>query len=174
MIPKTWLGVLLLAVAQSVCLGFSVTLCWDRSSDTNVTSYAVRAGSVSGRWDRDYPAGDNAVLTIPDLPPMTAVYFVVFARDDATGLESDPSNEVGIPVWPVINLQLFSSGDCGNLPTMIFSQVDTNKTFVVEFCDDLMAGQWFYLGECSGVASAVFVPDPVRVDKRFYRAKLLP
>lgn len=171
---KRILIALALVKGCATCLAFSVTLCWDRSADTNATNYVVRAGATSGHWDREYPAGDNSVLTIPDLPPMTAVYFVVFARDDSTGLESDPSNEVGIPVWPVINLQVFSSGACGNLPTMIFSQIETNKTFVVEFCDDLDSGHWFYLGECRGNASAVSVVDPVRVDKRFYRGKLNP
>lgn len=157
--------------AWTALADFSVTLCWCPSADTNVTGYNLLVGSSPTEFQRVIPLGNVTQATVGELPRLTAVYFTVVARDDAAGLVSDQSNVVGIPVWPVINLQFRNEG-CGcPTPTLVFSQVETNLVFVVEYCDDLAGGVWFVLGECAGTGGAVFVSDPA-VDKRFYRARL--
>lgn len=76
------------------CFGAqSVTLAWDPSVDTNVTSYVLYWGTASGSYTFQTNVGNRTLATVSNMPPATW-YFVVTARDDNSLLESDPSNEV--------------------------------------------------------------------------------
>lgn len=73
----------------------AVTLAWDPSVDTNVTSYVLYWGTNSGSYTMSTNVGTNLVFSLSNSNLAGfRWYFVVTARDDIYGLESDPSNEV--------------------------------------------------------------------------------
>lgn len=75
---------------------------WDGSSSTNVTSYVLYYGTVSGSYTLSTNVGNNLVCTITNKQLAGKTwFFVVTARDDMYGLESDPSNEVSCLVPPL-------------------------------------------------------------------------
>src|SRR5689334_14718672 len=69
------------------------TFAWNASTSPNVTGYTVRYGTVSGSYPLTYSAGNALTATISTLTAGTKYFFVVTARN-ASGLESDPSNEI--------------------------------------------------------------------------------
>lgn len=73
--------------------GQSVTLAWDPSIDTNVTSYVLYYGNFSGSYTLQTNVGMATLATVSNLAS-GKWFFVVTARDDISGLESLPSNEV--------------------------------------------------------------------------------
>jgi hypothetical protein len=92
-------AVLLLAWAWSSLAAQSVTLAWDPSPDSNVTSYVLYYGQASRHWTASTNVGNTNLATVTGLAAGTW-FFVVTARDDTTGLESDPSNEVWCTLGP--------------------------------------------------------------------------
>jgi len=83
----------ILGLASSLWSTQSITLAWDPSVDTNVTSYSIYWGIRAGIYTSYTNVGTNLTITIPDLPAGTW-FFVSTARNDSIGLESDPSNVV--------------------------------------------------------------------------------
>jgi len=71
----------------------SATLAWDPSSSPNITGYTIRYGTTSGSYPSTLSAGTALSATVANLTVGTRYYFVVTARN-ASGLESDPSNEI--------------------------------------------------------------------------------
>lgn len=71
----------------------SVTLSWDKSAGTNVTGYKIYWGDRSRTYTNSGNAGTNLTLTVMNLVPGATNYFAATAYD-ASGLESDFSNEV--------------------------------------------------------------------------------
>lgn len=71
----------------------NVSLAWDASPDTNVAGYAVYYGTTSGSHPTRVDVGKSTTTIIPGLIDGSNYFFVVTAYD-ATGLESEPSNEI--------------------------------------------------------------------------------
>jgi len=81
-----------------VCFAFQaapITLAWNASPSSNVTSYVLYWGTNNNAWFQSTNVGPELTATV-DLPPGTW-FFVVTARN-SDGLESDPSN----PVWTTL------------------------------------------------------------------------
>jgi hypothetical protein len=87
-------GLLILAVLiTSVQAAGSVTLAWDRSSDTNITGYKVYYGGASGTYTNTVNAGSATNATVSGLVQGTTYYFAATAYA-SSGMESPFSIEV--------------------------------------------------------------------------------
>lgn len=87
-----WL-LLIPCLLSQLAMGAEVTLAWDASTSTNVSSYVIRygLGSVNYTASISVPSTQTNV-TITGLP-LGTLYFAAFART-AQNVESDPSNEI--------------------------------------------------------------------------------
>jgi hypothetical protein len=103
-----FLGVLLILAAfgTTVQAGQSVTLAWNRSTNSNVAGYNVYYGAASGTYPNEICAGNGTNATIPGLIPGTTYYFAATTYA-ASGVESPFSSEVSYMVpfaaatlWP--------------------------------------------------------------------------
>lgn len=73
----------------------AATLGWNASASANITGYTLRYGLASGSYPSTFNAGAALTATISTLAAGTKYYFVVTARN-ASGVESDPSNEISL------------------------------------------------------------------------------
>ncbi|MEO5916697.1 MAG: discoidin domain-containing protein [Luteolibacter sp.] len=78
---------------SQVATAASVQLAWDRNPESNVVSYELNYGTVSGIYPNTVDAGNNTTATITNLEQGTTYYFVVVARNRA-GQISPKSAEV--------------------------------------------------------------------------------
>lgn len=90
----------LVQIVVFVCLlgsaaAHQVRLSWTASADSNVTSYVLYCGTNSGHyaWSTNVNTCCQVTLTNAFAGKW---FFMVTARDDVSGLESDPSNEVNV------------------------------------------------------------------------------
>jgi Bacterial Ig domain/Fibronectin type III domain len=91
----------LYALAPSFCFAAdSVILAWDPSPDPVVIGYNVYYGAATRSYTNMVSAGNATNATVSGLVPGMAYYFAATATD-ATGLESDYSNEVTYSV-PIV------------------------------------------------------------------------
>src|SRR5438445_2946175 len=74
-----------------------VTLAWDASTDTSVTGYNIYYGLASGNYTNKVSVGNVTNATVPALVE-GMIYFFAATASNASGLESDPSNEVSYSV----------------------------------------------------------------------------
>lgn len=75
----------------------SVSLAWDPNSETNLAGYVIYYGTASGQYSNSNNVGNVTNTTVSGLLEGVTYYFVATAYD-ASGLESDPSNEVSYQV----------------------------------------------------------------------------
>lgn len=136
-------------LAVSLFAAQSVTLAWDPSVDTSVTSYVLYYGKASSVYGSRLNAGTNLITTVSNLASGTW-FFVVTARDDRSSLESDPSNEV----WCTVGTNQIVP------PVSKFPRVSLN----LESARDPL-GPW--QSEWVGVTNLV-----VNLDRAFYRARM--
>lgn len=75
----------------------NITLAWDLSPSTNVVGYILRRGVRSGQYDQMMviPSATATTAVWTNAPSNVTNYFMATAYT-ASGLESDPSNEVGL------------------------------------------------------------------------------
>ena len=73
--------------AQSVSLG------WDRSTDTNVAGYYLYFGTTNGNYSSKIDVGVNTTATITGLSGRSVTYYFAATSHDATGMESPLSNQ---------------------------------------------------------------------------------
>lgn len=75
----------------------NVNLEWDASPTTNATGYIIRRGIRSGVYDQQITVNGrlNTTLTWSNAPVGVTNYFMATAFN-ASGLESDPSNELSV------------------------------------------------------------------------------
>lgn len=132
---KTILSFLLLAVAPAfgqpafptnvVVLpqtNGSVSVAWTPSPATNVNS-VVYIGVAPGVYNVSITVSNGGTVSIPNLAPGFTYYFRVRAKDRATGIESDPSNEV--------NYQVTKPAPTGqDLRTVMFTPVVEGAEFL--------------------------------------------
>jgi len=75
----------------------SVSLAWDPNSETNLAGYVIYYGTASGQYSNSNNVMNTTNTTVAGLLNGVMYFFVVTAYD-ASGLESDPSNEVAYRV----------------------------------------------------------------------------
>lgn len=75
----------------------NITLGWDASPAPDISSYNVRYGLASGQYTYKVPAGTDTFADVNGLIEGTTYYFVVTAIG-SSGIESEPSNEIGYTV----------------------------------------------------------------------------
>jgi hypothetical protein len=83
--------ILSLCLFPSVAGAQTVTLAWDRSTDTSVSGYMVRWGGGAGVYPNSIDAGNVTSKVLASLTPGNT-YFAVVEAYTATGEYSDPSN----------------------------------------------------------------------------------
>jgi hypothetical protein len=112
-------GFILLASSSAFALQ-SVTLAWDPSPDPSVTGYNVYYGAATHTYTNKINAGNATSVVVSNLVEGATYYFVVTAYN-ASGLESDPSNEVtyAVPFPPVVVLTSPASGAAYLAPATI-------------------------------------------------------
>jgi hypothetical protein len=105
-----FLGVLLILTALGTTVqAASVTLAWNRCTNSVITGYNVHYGGASGTYTNSVDAGNATNVTISGLVPGTTYYFAATAYT-ALGVESPFSSEISYRV-PSSN----------NLPTIVLT-----------------------------------------------------
>ncbi len=97
--PTKFLGGLLIlaALSTTVQAGQSVTLAWNRNSNTNVAGYNIYYGGVSGAYTNMVNAGNATNATISGLVLGTTYYFVATSYS-SLNVQSPFSSEVSYAV----------------------------------------------------------------------------
>lgn len=101
-------GLLILAALNStVQAGQSVTLAWNRSTNSNVAGYVVYYGGASGRYTNEVSAGSSTNAIISGLVPGTTYYFAATSYS-SSGVESLFSSEVSytLPILAVVKFRV--------------------------------------------------------------------
>jgi hypothetical protein len=89
-------GLTLLTQIPAFAAG-SVTLAWDASPDPSVTGYRIYIGGASGNYTNSANVGNVTSTVLTNLTEGATYYFAATAYD-ATGVESDFSNEANYTV----------------------------------------------------------------------------
>ncbi len=74
-----------------------VTLAWDQNTEPDLDGYKLYYGNASGDYSQVIDVGDTTMYTVTNLTAGNTYYFAVTAHD-ASGYESDYSNEVSTTV----------------------------------------------------------------------------
>lgn len=171
-------GILLLALlhnpvrALSVTLPgpYSVTLAWERSSDSSVTGYRVYYGAASGNYTNSVIVGNVTTNTVPGLVS-GVTYFFAITGYTASGLESAPSNEISyMPGLPTLQIRVMA-----NRQAVLTVNGLIGKSY------DILATQtftdWTVIGTVTlgASASANFTDtNAPSFAKRYYRTQQMP
>jgi len=162
-------GLLILtALITSVQAAGSVTLAWNRSSDTNVTGYKIYDGVASRPYTNMINAGNATNVTISGLFPGTTCYFAATAYS-SFGVESPFSSEVSytVPILPGVQLRV--------TPTRQFILTVTGPvvhTYDIQATQDLKT--WTVIGTVTvGASGSVDFTDTnaAGFSRRFYRTR---
>ena len=162
-------GLLILtALITSVQAAGSVTLAWNRSSDTNVAGYNIYYGGASGAYTNEISVGNATNATISGLVQGTAYYFAATTYA-ASGMESPFSSEVSytVPIPPGVQL--------GVKPTRQFTLTVTGTighTYNIQATQDFKT--WTVIGNVTvGVSGSVNFTDTnaASFSRRFYRTR---
>jgi len=162
-------GLLILtALITSVQAAGSVTLAWNRSSDTNVAGYNIYYGGASGAYTNEISVGNATNATISGLVQGTVYYFAATTYA-ASGMESPFSSEVSytVPIPPGVQL--------GVKPTRQFTLTVTGTighTYNIQATQDFKT--WTVIGNVTvGVSGSVNFTDTnaASFSRRFYRTR---
>ena len=132
-----YLVVLFFSLIQSYAA--SISLMWNYSPSTNVTTYYVKYGTNSNTYFYNLNVGKTNSVVITNLID-TTWYFIVTAKDETNNIESEPSNEIwkylgtnGIP--PVTSKGFSASMETSydiNGPWRLIATFTTNIAFDAE------------------------------------------
>jgi len=162
-------GLLILtALITSVQAAGSVTLAWNRSSDTNVAGYNIYYGGASGAYTNEISVGNATNATISGLVQGTVYYFAATTYA-ASGMESPFSSEVSytVPILPGVQLRV--------KPTRQFTLTVTGTighTYNIQATQDFKT--WTVIGTVTvGVSGSVNFTDTnaASFSRRFYRTR---
>src|SRR5438552_175041 len=81
------------ALALPAAASPNVSLAWDANTESDLAGYIVNYGTAAGQYTNLVDVGNVTNSTVSNLQYGVTYYFVVTAYN-ASGLESDPSNEV--------------------------------------------------------------------------------
>lgn len=96
-IASAVLFTILAALPEPAAAVQKITLGWDSSPDPDIAGYNVRYGLASGQYALKVSAGTNFIADVNGLIEGMTYYFVVTACS-SSGIESEPSNEIGYTV----------------------------------------------------------------------------
>lgn len=162
-------GLLILAaLSTTVQAAGSVTLAWNRSTDSIVAGYNVYYGGASGAYTNEVSAGNATNTTISGLIQGTTYYFAATTYSIA-GMESSFSSEVSytVPILPGVQLRI--------TPTRQFILTVTGQagcTYDIQASPDCTA--WAVIGTVTVPAggSLDFTDtNAASFPKRFYRTQ---
>ncbi len=105
---RVWLALLTVCLTLSpswVSAVSSVTLAWDGSIDPGIAGYKIYYGTTSHSYSSSVDVGNVTSATI-SLPSDNATYYFAATTYDASGTESDFSNEATYTVVPGVTNQL--------------------------------------------------------------------
>jgi hypothetical protein len=88
-----WAFGLLYLLLSSIASAAPVTLAWDAVSDPGLAGYKIHYGYASGQYSFSVDVGNTTTASLSDLD-QNQVYYVAATAYDASGNESDFSNEV--------------------------------------------------------------------------------
>jgi hypothetical protein len=133
----------------------SVTLAWDPSSGTNIAGYNLYYGSASNTYTNWVAVANIAQGTVTGLNVGATYYFTVTAFD-ASGLESDYSNEVAytVPVGGSYNVTVPAHGMLA-----IANQLNRSTNMLSALIPTAPAGSAFYKYTGAGGYAATTYDD---------------
>jgi len=97
---KRLLIILAILLCASVASAADVTLAWDASTDTRVTSYKLYYGTTSGVYGTPVDVGKVTQFKLTGIAEGVNVFFAVTAVASVEKLESGYSTE--LPAWTVV------------------------------------------------------------------------
>jgi len=169
------LSVLCLFVDAARATQSDVTLNWDASPSGNVSGYRVYFGAESGNYTNMTDVGNATTDTISGLEDGVTYYFVVSAYD-ATGIESDFSNEatytpsISVAPPPIPSLQLGADATGQMILTLAGP---AGQTFDLLASTDLQ--NWILIRRLTVGSGGLFGfmdPDVAKYPARFYRTQV--
>jgi len=155
------------ALSATFLGSYSVAFAWDSSPSSEVTGYRVYYGAASGNYSNSVVVGNVTTNTVPGLASGVTYFFAVTAYN-ASGLESDFSNEISYTVP-------------GGLPTLQIRVTPTRQvvltvTGLIGHTYDIQATQdlktWTIIGTVTvGASGSLDFSDTTaaNVSKCFYR-----
>jgi hypothetical protein len=87
-------GLLLQAQAAT-----SVSLAWDPSRASGIAGYRLHYGTSNGSYSQQIDVGNTTTATVSNLVDGQRYYFIITGYD-ASGVESEPSNQLSFTVTP--------------------------------------------------------------------------
>jgi hypothetical protein len=173
---KLWGGLLsFVLLALSGYGQQSVTLAWDPSPDTNVIGYRVYYGAANYTFTNAVDVGDATTGTMTGLVAGVTYYFAVCAYD-ATGAESDYSNQIiyqvpaSVPPSPTLATSLAPDGQ-----VRLAGAGQPLVSYTIRASHDLTT--WTVIGTVIADNAGTFGftdPDASRFKYRFYRTDPTP
>jgi hypothetical protein len=82
------------SVAIPTITGSSVTLAWNANPESDIASYSIRYGKVSGSYPSIATTATTTTLTVSGLTP--GVWYFVAVATSTSGLTSPPSSELAV------------------------------------------------------------------------------
>ena len=145
----------------------SVSLKWNPSSDTNVTSYNIYYGTVSGDYANEVTLGNVSGATISNLTYGVTYYFAATAVDSA-GVESGFSNEAMFIIPGILTL---SAGANPGDPMVIKFPVAPGHWYEVQASVDLQSWSTIWQTGVESSNTTVQFSDPAigSFPSRFFR-----
>ena len=150
----------------------SVTLAWDPSPDPTVVGYNIYAGVVSGTYTNKLDVGNATNGIISGLVDGATYFFAVTAYD-ASGLESDFSNELSFTVPGAFSTLQIHAVTGGQFVVPVNGPA--GHTYDVEATEDFTA--WTVIGTVTlGISGSADFADTnaASFPKRFYRTQEKP
>jgi hypothetical protein len=165
-----FLGVILIlaALSPTVQAGQSVTLAWNRSSDTNVVGYNVYYGGASSAYTNEISVGNATNATITGLVQGTTYYFAATTYV-SSGMESPFSSELSYTVPILAGVQFRVT------PTRQFVLTvtgPTGYTYNIQATQDFIT--WTVIGTVTvGASGSLNFTDTnaASFSRRFYRTQ---
>lgn len=167
-----WLWLVVFGVLAGLNRGAArdLTLSWNPSADPTVTGYKIYYGTSSCHYTNNVTVGNVTTATISNLNAGVTYYFSATAFD-ATGTESDFSNETSFIVPGVVTL--VQNANAGQGPLIRFP-VESGHWYEVQATSDLKtwrtisttdvatSNDWYQCAE----------PDAASYNTRYYRLVL--
>jgi Fibronectin type III domain len=148
----------------------NVRLAWNKSPSTNVTGYRVYYRSASGSYSNSVVTGNVTNNTVGGLTG-GVTYFIAVAAYTASGVLSDPSNEISyMPALPAAPVSVAST----RRGVVVVSGV-SGKQYDILATQNLTT--WTLIGTVTlGASGTVNFTDPntANFSRRFYRIQQKP
>ncbi len=160
---------------SSALAGQSVSLVWDSNSETNLAGYVIYYGTASGQYSNSNNVGNVTNTTVSGLQEGRNYYFVVTAYD-ASGLESDPSNEASYqepPLRVIFSPPPVPSVSNSVSKVKVIQNLTLGRKYLLESSHDL--AQWTTNGPPFPAGSETVTNEfALDTPRRFFRLRQMP